>query len=107
MKLPKTNKVGPHVYKTKFPYKFDDMNNPPAALCDPIVHEYRISDIGQDDSELMVNWWHEVFHSIDKVTGRNIFEQNEQTESYLECFTQVFVAMMIDNKLLNMNKFDL
>jgi hypothetical protein len=105
MKLPSKVKIGPKIFHVIYPYKFPPGSIHVAEIC-PNACEIRIADVGQSEDELLCEFWHEVFHGADKMTGQCRFEQDNESEEWLEGLTQAFLAIMLDNKLLNMDKFN-
>ena len=100
MKIPKTLKIGGHIYKIIFPYEFKERYDRDAD-CDRDLNLIRISKtVGSDkrsESSIIVTFIHEVLHAIDFVSGHKIFIDNEKA---LEGISEGIYQVLVDNKLL-------
>ena len=105
MNIPKTLKIGGHIYDIIFPYVFTERYDR-AGDCDSASCRIRISknesDIPKTDSTIAVTFIHEVLHAIDNTTGHGMFHGSEG-EKKIEALSEGIYQVLIDNGYLDMN----
>lgn len=108
IKFPDSLKIGAYTLKILFPYHFKervDLN----GQCDIDLSEIRISVCDacgnqRNDSALLVTFWHEVFHCIDRVYFANKMCETKDIENLVEGLAQGMSQIFIDNMLPQMKE---
>ena len=105
MHIPKTLKIGGHIYRIIFPYVFTERYDM-VADCDKDNCEIRIAgknaDIKRSDSAGDVTLIHEVLHAIDFSTGHRMFE-GQGGEKKIEALSEGIYQVLVDNGYLKKN----
>lgn len=99
MKIPKKLKIGGHIYKILYPYKFDDRSDL-FGQADHALKRIKICGIDPNgyrrpDSSILETFMHEIIHCANDITHSNLNEQ--QVSAMSEALFQV----LYDNKLFN------
>ncbi len=102
MKIPKTLKIGGHIYKILFPYvfteRYDINGNCDADTCLIKIAASNVN-IPRAESAIAVTFIHEVLHAIDFNTGHRIFERTEG-EKKIEALSEGIYQVLVDNNYL-------
>ena len=103
MNIPKTLKIGGHIYKIIFPYVFKERYDR-VADCDRDACTIRIAEkeceVPRTDSYITVSLIHEVLHAIDNLTGQGIFKGTDG-EKKIEGLSEGIYQVLVDNGYLN------
>lgn len=103
IKLPKEVKIGGLVYKVSFPHRFKEIGAA-AGQTDLRLLEIRLTDVDGGgvplpDRCVAQTFIHELLHAADQMMARQVFQDNE---TLLETFSQILLAILVDNKWLKM-----
>jgi hypothetical protein len=101
MNLPKTLKIGGHIYRVVFPYYFKELGSGASGQRDGQLMEVRINDRDpsgslRSDSSICVSLIHEIFHALDELTGQELFKGDEG-EKYLNALSEIVYLFLVDN----------
>jgi hypothetical protein len=106
MKIPKTLKIGGHVYSIECPHEFKERTD-----CwghhSPGQKVIQITDIDigggkRPESGIMVTFLHELLHAIDSVYGDNIF-LGEKGEDNAHRLSEGIFQVLVDNGYLKLD----
>ena len=105
MKIPKKLKIGGHWIEIVYPYHFKERTD----ICghyDCPVNKIRITDVDlsgnkRAESQIIVSLIHEVLHTVDVISGHEIFTGNEKA---IEGISEGILQVLVDNGFLEMNK---
>lgn len=103
MKIPKTLKIGGHIYQVLFPYHFQergdlrgqhdsDGNRILLDDMDAWSHELR------PESAIAQTFLHEILHACERVSGHKVFSGDEG-ERAVEGISEALFQVLRDNKL--------
>jgi len=103
IKLPKKVKIGGHWYKVLFPYHFKETVNV-TAQHDNCANELRVNDRDSGgaikaDSNIMVDFIHELLHGADSMANKFIFGGAEE-ETRVEMLSEMIFMFLVDNEYL-------
>jgi hypothetical protein len=106
MNIPKTLKIGCHLYKVICPYEFKERGDLTGQQ-DPSLLEIRIdnrdsySHQHRADSTVKVTLIHEILHAIDSAAGLNELNGNtKEQERIVEALAQGLCQVFTDNEEL-------
>ncbi len=107
MDIPKTLKIGGHIYKVMFPYHFKERGDLDGQH-DRSVRELRICEndgCGSQRaiSDIFVTLIHEIFHAFDAISGHEIF-QGDEGEKRIRAMSECAFAFLVDNKYLKLEE---
>lgn len=107
MKIPKTFKIGGHIYKVKFPYRFRERTDI-IGQHDKALREFKLSDSDaagnlRAKSEIILGLIHELLHSFDVLNAERIFD-GEDRERRIEALAEAILAFLVDNGYLKIKE---
>ena len=101
MKIPKSIKIGGHVYKVKFPYTFEERSDVDGHT-NFSTNEILITDANTAGVKCHCKYvesifWHEILHVIDRTYCCDMVGSNTDKESMIEGLAQGLLQVLTDN----------
>ncbi len=110
LQLPKTLKIGAHVYKIRFPFEFNESDS--KGMINFNTKEIFLADkaCNRDvpESAILKTLIHEILHAIDNITGRNMFndeyeDENSEKTGANNAVAETLTQILLDNKLIKID----
>ncbi len=103
MKIPKSIKIGGHIWEIKFPHTFQESNEHWGLTNDArktiYITNTDTNGGARKDSCIMVTFLHEVLHAIDSFTCLGLFD-GPNGEKTVELFSEAIYQILVDNGYL-------
>lgn len=103
MKIPKSIKIGGHVWEIKYPYTFQERSDR-WGQCDDAKKQVLVSDSDVNGaprakSSVMITFIHEILHALDFFTGQKIFD-GESGEMKAAGLSEAIFQVLVDNQYI-------
>jgi len=104
LNIPKTLKIGGHIWEIKYPYIFQERFDR-FAQCDDGKKIIYLSDLEANggkrpDSAVTVSFIHEILHAAAFLTGHEDMFEGNQGESRIEGLSEAIYQIIADNPQL-------
>jgi hypothetical protein len=106
-----------HKVKVIFPHGFADHEDDIQGISDSDASEIRIAAYHSNGvkrvwTKILQTYFHEISHLVDGVIGHDIFQDEDEEiekakEKSLDAFWEVWLQVMIDNKMLSKDFLDM
>ena len=103
-------KIAAHTYNLIYPYcfreRFDYCGQADHSLCEIRIVNHDNCGNTRPYSNILVTFFHEIIHAIDRAYCMDMLG-GDNKEQITEALAQGFTQVMLDNNLLNREKFDI